>query len=255
VPPKIHPTALVDPAATLADDVEVGPYCIVGPGVELGPGCRLLGRVSVRGPLRAGKNNVFHYNSAVGGDPQDAQPAGAGARVEIGDDNVFRESVTVHHPKTPGGTTRVGSRNRFHATSHVSHDSVIGDGVVIATSAIMGGHCRLEDGSWLEGQGGIHQFVTVGRMSVMKAQSGASEDIPPFMVVEGNHYVVRGVNPRCRSEALQRAFETVWKSGLPRLEAIETLEREEDPQVRELAAFLRRSRAGRNGRALEGQRK
>jgi UDP-N-acetylglucosamine acyltransferase len=253
--PTVHPTALVDPGARLADDVAVGPFCVVGPGVELGPGCRLLGRVALHGPLTAGRDNVFHYNAAVGGAPQDYQPAAADGRVEIGDGNVFRESFTLHHPKTSGGVTRVGSRNRFHAASHVSHDTVVGNDVVLATFAIMGGHCLYEDGCWIEGQGGIHQFVTVGRRSVMLAQSGASEDVPPFMVISGNHYEVKGVNPACRTEALQRAFETVWKSGLPRLEAIERLEQEADAAVRELAAFLRRSRSGRNGRALEGQRK
>jgi UDP-N-acetylglucosamine acyltransferase len=255
VAPNIHPTALVDPAATLADDVEVGPFCVVGPRVSLGPGCRLLGRVTLNGPLAAGRDNVFHFNAAVGGEPQDYQPAAPDGRVEIGDGNVFRESVTVHHPKMPGAVTRIGSRNRFHAASHVSHDTVVGNDVVLASFAIMGGHCAYEDGCWVEGQGGIHQFVTVGRLSVVRAQSGASEDVPPFMVVEGNHYEVKGVNPRCRSEALQRAFETVWKSALPRPDALAILERETDERVLELAAFLRRSRAGKYGRALEGARR
>ena len=195
---KVHPTALVDPGARLADDVEIGPFCVVGPGVELGPGCRLLGRVSLQGPLKAGRDNVFHFNAAVGGAPQDYQPAAPDGRVEIGDGNVFRESFTLHHPKMPGGVTRVGSSCRFHAASHVAHDCVVGDGVVLASGAILAGHVTVEAGAYIEGQSAAHQFVTVGRESVVRAQSGVSEDVPPYMIVEGNHCEVKGVNPRSR---------------------------------------------------------
>jgi len=251
---RIHSTALVDPKAELAADVEVGPFCVVGPDVRLGPGCRLLGRVRITGPASIGSRNVFHPNAVVGGDPQDLEPPAPDGRIEIGDGNVFREGVTVHRPKVAGGTTRIGSGSRFHFASHVGHDSEIADGILLCTHAVLGGHTTVEDGAWLEGQGGTHQFVTVGRMSWVRSHIPVTQDVPPFMWIDGNHFEVKGVNPRCRSEALERAYEIVWKSGLPRPDAVRLLEVETDPLVRELAASLKRRAGGRKGRAGEGAR-
>ena len=251
---SLHPTALVDPAAELAADVEVGPFSIVGPGVRIGAGTRLLARVHVTGPASIGARNVFHPNSVVGGDPQDQQPPATDGRIEIGDDNVFREAVTVHRPKLPGGVTRIGSRNRLHFSSHVGHDSTIGDEIVLCTHAVLAGHTTVECGAWIEGQGGTHQFVTVGRMSWVRSHIPVTQDVPPYMWVDGNHFKVMGVNPRCRSEALERAYETIWKSGLPRPDAARALEKETDPRVRELVAFLRLKSGGKQGRAGEAAR-
>lgn len=251
---KAHATALVDPAARIAEDVEIGPFCVVGPQVELGPGCRLIARVRLEGRVTAGRDNVFHPNAVLGGAPQDLQPPAPDARIEIGDGNVFRESVTVNLPKVPKHPTRIGSRNRFHAASHVGHDCRVGDGAVLATHAVLGGHSVLEDGCHVEGMGGTHQFVTIGRLAWTRSHIPITEDVPPFMWVDGNHFDVMGVNPRCRGEALEKAYLTIWKSGLPRPEALDLLERDASPEVRELVAFLRRSRAGRNGRAGEATR-
>jgi len=251
---KIHPSALVDPAARLAEDVEIGPFCVVGPEVSLGPGCRLLGRVRLDGRVRAGANNVFHPNTVVGGPPQDLQPPAPDARIEIGDGNVFRESVTVNLPKVAGRPTRIGSRNRFHAASHVGHDCVVGDGALLCTHAVLGGHSVLQDGCAVEGMGGTHQFVTIGRLARCRSHIPITEDVPPFMLIDGNHFEVIGVNPACRGDALERAYETIWKSGLPRSESLARLENDASAEVRELVAFLRRRDAGRNGRAEEARR-
>lgn len=251
---RIHAKAIVDPAAVLAEDVEVGPFCRIGAGVRLGPGCRLGARVTLAGPLAAGARNVFHANSSLGGPPQDLKPAGEGARIEIGDDNLFREAVTVNLPKTPGAATRIGSRNRFHFASHVGHDCTIGDEVILGTHAVLGGHTVVQDRAWIEGQGGTHQFVTVGHGAWTKTHIPITEDVPPFMWVDGNHFEVQGVNPRFRTDALERAFQALWKSGLPRPEALALLDREPSPEVRELAAFLRKSAGGRMGRAREAER-
>ena len=250
----VHPSALVDPAAKLAPDVEVGPFCVVGPDVVLGPGCRLLGRVRLDGRVTAGRDNVFHPNCVVGGAPQDLQPPAPDARIEIGDGNVFRESVTVNLPKVAGRPTRIGSRNRFHAGSHVGHDCRVGDDALLCTNAVLGGHTVLEDRCRVEGMGGTHQFVTVGRMAWSRTHIPITEDVPPFMVIDGNHFEVRGVNPACRTEALEKAFVAIWKSGLPRTESRALLEKDPTAEVRELVAFLRRSMTGRTGRAEEAKR-
>ena len=250
----IHPTALVDPGARLGANVEVGPFCVVGNGVSLDSGCRLVARVTISGPVMAGTDNVFHPNVVIGGEPQDRQPAAPDARIKIGDGNVFRESATVNLPKVPGGVTQIGSRNRFHFASHVGHDSIVGNEVVLCTDAVLGGHTVVEDSARVEGLGGTHQFVTVGRSSWSRTHIPITEDVPPYMWVDGNHFKVMGVNPRFRTEALEQAFETIWCAGLPRPEALSILEDEAAPEVRELVAFLRRSAAGRMNRSREGER-
>jgi UDP-N-acetylglucosamine acyltransferase len=251
---KVHPTALVDPAAKLAEDVEIGPFCVVGRQVELGPGCRLLARVRVEGRVTAGRGNVFHANTVIGGAPQDLQPAAPDARIEIGDANVFRESVTVNLPKVADHPTRIGSRNRFNAASHVAHDCRVGNDAVLCTHAVLGGHSILQDGCRVEGLGGTHQFVTIGRLAWSRSHIPITEDVPPFMWVDGNHFEVKGVNPRCHSDALQNAYATIWASGLPRPEALALLDKDPTPEVHELVAFLRNSAGGRNGRAEEARR-
>jgi UDP-N-acetylglucosamine acyltransferase len=252
--PRIHPSAVVDPRASVAPDVEIGPYCVVGPGVAIGAGCRLLPRVTIQGPAEIGPRNVFHPNAVLGGDPQDLQGPAPDGRVVVGEGNVFRENATVHRPKMKGGVTRIGDRNRFLTGSHVGHDGVVGNGAVLCSFAVLGGHTTVEDEAWIEGQGGTHQFVTLGRRSWTKSHIPVTEDVPPFMWVDGNHFEVRGVHPKHRTDALERAFRTIWGSGLPRPEAFAALEGEASPEVRELLAFLRRSAAGRRGRAGEAAR-
>ncbi len=251
---SVHPSAVVDPSASVGDGTEIGPFCVVGPGVRLGPGNRLIARVRIAGPVGIGTGNVFHPTAVVGGDPQDLQPAAPDGRIEIGDGNVFREGTTVNLPKMPGGVTRIGSRNRFHYTSHVGHDCTLGNDVILCTYAVLGGHSAVQDGAWVEGLGGTHQFVTVGRGAWTRSHIPITEDVPPYMWVDGNHFEVKGVHPRHQSPALQNAFEVVWKSGLPRPEALKRLERDPDPKVAELVEFLRWSARGRFGRGGEARR-
>ncbi len=251
---KAHATALVDPSAEVAEDVEIGPFCVVGGGVRIGPGCRLGPRVTIAGPATVGSGNVFHAHAAIGGDPQDLDGPAPDGRIEIGDGNVFRESATVHRPKTAGGVTRIGDRNRFHAASHVGHDCSIGDGVILCTFAVLGGHTTVEDQAWIEGLGGTHQFVTIGRRSWSRSHIPITEDVPPYMLVDGNHFDVVGVNPRFASEPLRRACEVIWGLGLPLPEALARLEREEAPEVRCLVEFMGRRAAGRQGRGGEARR-
>lgn len=237
---KAHPTALVDAAAQVAEDVEIGPYCVVGPGVRIGPGCRLLGRVIVTGPAVIGRGNTFHPNSVIGSAPQSATPAAPGGRIEIGDDNVFREGATVNLPASPGGVTRIGSRNRFHAASNVGHDCSVGDDAVLGSFGALSGGTVLGDRAWIEGSGGTAEGVTVGRGGWLQSHCNAVADVPPFLGVGGDVPEVRGVNPVFRTPALERAYERVWKSGLSRKEALAQLEKDATPEVAELVAFLRR---------------
>jgi len=237
---KAHATALVDPRAEVAPDAEIGPYCVVGPGVKVGAGCRLIARVIVTGPASLGERNVLHPNVVIGNAPQAVQVPGPGGRIEIGDDNVFREAATVNLPAAPGGMTRIGSRNRFHASSNVGHDCTVGNGVVLGSFGALSGRTVLGDRAWLEGSGGTGEDVTVGRGGWIQSHCCPVSDVPPFMGVGGDLAEVRGVNPLFRTPPLERAFEIVWGSGLPRAEALRRLEKEEGTEVAELLAFLLR---------------
>lgn len=251
---SVHPAAIVDPSAGVAADAEIGPFCVVGPGVRIGAGSRLLARVRITGPVTIGRENVFHPNAVIGGDPQDLQPAAPDGRIEIGDRNIFREGATINLPKMNGGLTRIGSRSRFNFASHVGHDCLVGDDVLLCTYAVLGGHTIVQDGAWIEGLGGTHQFVTIGRGAWCRSHIPITEDVPPFMWIDGNHFEVRGVHPRRATPALQRAFETLWKAGLPQRDALQALESDPAPEVAELVAFLRKTAAGRNRRAREAER-
>lgn len=232
---KAHATALVDPSAEIAADVEIGPYCIVGPGVQIGPGCVLLARVVVSGPAAIGCRNVLHPNVVIGGDRD-----GSKGRIEIGDDNVFREAVTVNGAVPSAGTTRIGSRNRFQACSRVGPGVTVGNDVFLGPLGAFSEGTVVQDRAWIEGLGGTAEPVTVGKGGWLPSHSVALEDVPPFMGIAGDAPEVVGVNPRFRSPALERAFETVWRSGLSRKEALARLERDATPEVAELVAFLRR---------------
>lgn len=257
---SIHPTAIVSPRARLAPDVEVGPCCWVGPDVELGPGCVLEGQVTITGRVRAGARNRFQPTCVVGGPPQDEQPAAPDARIEIGDDNLFRECVTVHQPKVPGNPTRIGSRCRFEKGSHVPHDARIGNDVILGKFALPAGHVVLDDHVRIGAYSVIHQFVSVGRMVFLGRHSAISEDAPPFLrylgqsntpVAVRREELARREFPAATIGAIEEAFRTVYHEGLPRHEAVVRLEASAVPEVREMARMLRGSLQGRMGRARE----
>lgn len=250
---KVHPTALVDPGAVVAGDVEIGPFCSVGPDVRLGSGCRLTARVRIEGSVTAGRGNVFHPNVVVGGPPSEpeARPA-PGGRVEIGEGNVLREGVAIQMPMTPGGVTRLGSNSRLHTAVQVGHDCWIGDHVCLGSFASLEEHVVVENDAWIEGLGTLYAYVTVGRRSWVRSQTAVEDDVPPFMWGHGARFEVKGVNPRARTEALERAYRMIWCSGLPHVEALARLDEDPDPQVAELAGFLRRSAARRTSAGQEG---
>jgi len=232
---KAHATALVDSAAEIAGDVEIGPYCVVGRAVRLGPGCRLLSRVIITGPTVIGHRNVFHPNVVIGSAASSAE-----GRIEIGDDNIFREAATVNRPPAPDAVTRIGSRNRFHAASNVGQECTVGSDIVVGTFAGLSPRTVAGDRAWIEGSGGTEEGITIGRGGWLQTHTKAMHDIPPYTGVGGDLSEHRGINPLFRTPALERAFEIAWKSGLSPAEAARRLEKETDPEVVELAAFLRR---------------
>jgi UDP-N-acetylglucosamine acyltransferase len=248
---RVHPSAIVDARAELAADVAVGAYAIVEAGVVLGAGCVLHAHAVVRGPASLGARNVVHPFAVVGGEPQAKRHAGGSGRVIAGDDNVFREHVTVH-----GGTeeraTRIGDGNLFMVGAHVAHDCVVGSSCVLANSVQLAGHAVVEDWATFGGLSGVAQFVRVGESAFVAAAAACERDVPPFVVVQGDRARVRGVNvvglrrrgvPEESIGALRRAVYKLWHAGGTVAGALDVLEREEtDPWVRRLIEAVRRDR-------------
>ncbi|MDB6077994.1 MAG: Acyl-[acyl-carrier-protein]--UDP-N-acetylglucosamine O-acyltransferase [Akkermansiaceae bacterium] len=194
IPRVIHPTAIIDPKATIGANVSIGPYCVIGSDVELGDGCVLHSHVILGGPSRIGRDNQFFPFAAVGGKSQDLKYEGEPTCLEIGDRNVFRENATVHrgtHAHTP---TRIGSDNLFLCYSHVAHDCQVGSHVILSNNGTLGGHVEVEDHAIISGLAAVHQFCRIGCHSIIGGCAKVTQDVPPYMIIDGNPAVTRGLN-------------------------------------------------------------
>jgi len=269
----IHPSATVDPKAALGRNVTIGPNCFVGPGVVLGDECILHNNVTVMGHTVCGRRNEFFPGAVIGAPPQDLKYKGGLTRVEIGEDNVFREQVTVHAgTEVAGGLTWIGSHNRLLVGVHIAHDARIGNDCILSNYVQLAGHVCLEDKVTMGGIIGVHHFTTIGTLAYIGGLTRIINDVPPFMIVEGNPARVRGFNEtgmkrwaytedqiRGVREAYRMLFgpkaQTYGASMLDRLAAIE--ERQElNGEVRYLCESIRRSiKDGIYGRWLERNRR
>ena len=196
---SIHPSAIIDASAQLAPDVLVGPNCVIGRNVSIDSGTVLSANVIIEANVTIGRNNRFFSNTVIGSVPQmlDWDKAREGGRVAIGHGNAFREQVTVHASMHPDGTTTIGNNSLFMVAVHIGHDSKLGDQIVLTNLVQLAGHCRLEDGVWISGLVGVHQFVTVGKWCFSSGHTSIACDVPPFMVVSGSYPTkIRGVNTR-----------------------------------------------------------
>jgi UDP-N-acetylglucosamine acyltransferase len=250
----IHPTAVVAPGAELGADVEVGPYCVIGPNVRVGDGTRLVSHVVLGGHLTLGRGcRVFPF-AALGTITQDLKYRGGAPRVEIGDGTTIREYVTVNTATADGDVTRVGERCLLMANTHVAHDCVVGNEVIMANSAALGGHVIVEDRAIVGGLSGIHQFVRIGTTSIIGSGSKLSQDLPPFMLADGNPIRVptinlvglrrRGHSPEaCAS--LRAAHRILYREGLNVRQAVERIRAElSGPEIDRLASFIEGSERG-----------
>ncbi len=243
---RIHPTAVVDPGADLGDGVEIGPYCVVGAGVVLGPACWLQHHVTVLGPSVIGPGNRFFCGCSIGQQTQDLKYRGEPTRLEIGEGNTFREYVTVHRATGAGDTTRVGSFGSFLAYSHIAHDCVVGDRVIFSNNGTLAGHVTVGDGAVIGGLTAIHQFCRIGTLAITGGCSKIVQDVPPYMVADGNPALIRGVNQigleRAGVEAevirsLREAYRILWNDRLNTSQALAQA-REELPAIPEIAHLL-----------------
>jgi len=263
----ISKLAVISPKAELADDVEIGPFCYVGPGVVLESGTVLHHRVTVVGHTRVGRNNVIYPNATVGTPPQDKTYRDEPTRVVMGDGNVIRECVTIHRGSTKEeGVTCVGNRCYLMACSHVAHDCVLGDGVVFGNNVLVGGHVHVDDGANLNGGAAVHPFTTIGRLSYIGGLTRIVQDVPPFLIVEGHPSRVRGINSVGMRragispdviEAMAKAYRRIYRRGRPQAEVLDEMENEDDwpGEVRDLCLALRAGASGKGGRYRESLRR
>ena len=259
----IHPTAVVSPQAELASDVEIGPYATIGGDVTIGPGCLVHQHVTITGHTTIGQGNHFYPGAIIGTLPQDLKYRGETTYLEIGDNNTFREYVTVNiGTELGGGVTRIGDGNLVMAYCHLAHDCVIHNETILANLAMLGGHVHIEDGAAFGGMVGIHHFVTIGKWAFIGGMARIVQDVPPFMIVEGNPARVRGVNhiglkrkgfSDEQVEAVKFAWRTLYREEGTMVHSLEQLENSEyySAELEYLVNFIRNSEKGRYGRALD----
>lgn len=198
---RIHPTAVLSPGAVIGVGVEIGPYCVVGPHVKIGNGTRLLSHVVLEGHTTLGRDCEIFHGACLGAKPQDKKYREGDTFLEIGDENVIREYVTMHPGSSPGKKTIVGDRNFFMVASHVGHDCRVGNEVTIANQSALSGHVVIEDQVVIGGISGVHQFCRVGKLAMVGAMSKVVMDVLPFSVCDGHPAKFCGVN----SVGLKRA--------------------------------------------------
>jgi UDP-N-acetylglucosamine acyltransferase len=249
----VHPTALVDPGATLDPSVDVGPYAIIGAGVRIGPRCRIGPHAVLEGPTTLGADNIIHAHAVIGGAPQDKKYAGEPTALEIGAGNTIREFVTINRGTVQGGgVTRIGDDNWIMAYVHIAHDCRIGDHTIIANAVALAGHVTIGDWAILGGYSLIHQFCKIGAHAFTGMGSKINCDVPPYVVVGGEMSVPRGINSEglkrrgfdaTRIAAVKRAYRTLYLSGLPLSEARAKLAEQarSDADVRLLVEFIDQS--------------
>ena len=252
---QIHPSAIVSNNAKLADDCSVGPFSVIGDNVTLGPGTKVGAHCLIDGNTTIGKSCEIFTGAVIGSQPQDLKYKGEKSFLEIGDGNIIREYCTFNLGTEEGGKTCVGSRNLFMAYSHVAHDCVVGNDCIIANNGTLAGHVSIEDKAVVGGLVAIHQFVTIGTLSIIGGCSKVVQDIPPYSTCDGHPARVYGLNliglrrhkiAKNSMEALDRAFTILFSTGLSSKHAVEKIVQEvaETPEIAHLVDFIKTSERG-----------
>jgi len=253
----VHATAIVDPDAILAPDVQIGPYAIVEGPVRVGAGCVIEAHSCLSGPLTMGRDNFVGHGAVLGKSPQHRGYRDEPTGLEVGDGNVFREFVTVHRGTAQGnGTTIIGNRNLFMCGAHLGHDARVGDNCTVVNNALVAGHVTLENDCILSGNTAVQQRVRVGRLAMLGGMGATSKDIPPFILQQGYNCVTglnlvglrrAGVGPEAIN-ALRQAFRILYREGRPITAALDRIEADfgEIAEVAEFVDFIRQSKIGIN---------
>jgi len=252
---RIHPSAVVHTRAQVGRNCDIGPYCVLGEHVLLGDDCRLHSHVVIDGHTRLGRGNEIFPFASLGLKTQDLKWKGGTTFTEIGDFNTFREHVTIHSATGDGERTRVGSHNHILAYAHIAHDCRIGDQIVMSNVATLAGHVVVEDYALVGGLAAVHQFCRIGRMAIVGGCSKVVQDVPPFMLADGNPAETRtinkigldrnGVSEEVQS-ALKLAFKILFREGLTISNALAKIESElpPSPELQHLVEFVRKRERG-----------
>jgi UDP-N-acetylglucosamine acyltransferase len=250
----IHPTAIIHPSAKIGAGCEIGPYCVIGEHVTLGEKCKLHSHVVIDGHTVLGRENEIYPFASIGLQTQDLKWKGGVTRTEIGDHNTFREYVTVHSATADGTATRIGSHNNLLAYSHVAHDCQLGSHIIMSNAATLGGHVTVDDYAVIS-ISAVHQFCRIGRFAMIGGCSKVVQDVPPFMIADGNPAETRTINKvglerngvsEEAVNALKQAYKILFREGLSIPNAVAKIESDLPPlpEILHLIQFVRTSERG-----------
>jgi UDP-N-acetylglucosamine acyltransferase len=251
----IHPTAVIDSGAEIGDDVFIGPYCVIGPDTVLGNGCWLQHHVTICGPARIGVGNKFYGFDSIGLPTQDLKYSGEPTHLEIGDNNSFREFISIHRGTAPHSVTRIGNAGNFLAYTHIAHDCVVGDNVIFSNNGTLAGHVQVEDSAVIGGLTAVHQYCRIGRYALTGGCSKIVQDVPPYMIADGNPARVRGPNKvgleragfsEERMRIIKEAYRIIYRCRLNLQQAIEQIRTDlpSAPELDHLIAFVTNTSRG-----------
>ena len=264
---KIHITAIIHPKAEIGKDVEIGPFSVIDENVKIKDGNIIKNNVTITGNTTIANNNVIFPNAVIGSPPQDLKYQGEHTTLTIGSNNVFRECVTINTgTENGGGETLIGNNNLLMACSHIAHDCIIEDNIVIANNVLLGGHIKIEKHAKLMGLTGLQPFVTIGQHSYVGGLTRIVQDVPPYMIVEGNPAKVRQVNTvgieragfsQDKINAIKEVFKQLFRTEvLNRKQILSELESQGEllQETRVLIEFFNNVDKGKQGRYRESLR-
>jgi len=252
---EVHSTAAIEEGAQIRDGCRIGPYCVIGPDVKLGSGCKLHSHVVINGRTEIGEGNEFYPFCSIGLKTQDLKWDGGVSGTQIGSNNTFREYVTVHSATDDGDATVIGSHNNLLAYTHVAHDCQLGDHIIMSNVGTLAGHVIVEDRAIIGGLAAVHQFCRIGTMSIIGGCSKVVQDIPPYMMADGNPAVTRALNKEGLKrnklaeevqKSLKQAHRILFRENLTMANAVEKAKAEVPacPQLDHLLDFIQSSERG-----------
>ena len=249
----VHSTVIIDPKADLHESVKVGPYAVIDAGVIVGPDCNVGPHVHLTGQTTIGRGNQIHAGAVIGDVPQDLKYNGGSTQLRIGDENIFREHVTIHRSNTPGEDTTIGTGNFFMAHSHVGHNSLVGDHNAFANGVLIAGHVEIADRAFIAGNCLVHQFVRIGTLALMQGGAAISKDLPPYTIAHGDNSVC-GLNTvglrragyaSDQRQALKGIYRKLFLDGKNITEVVEAVLMDSpDEQERTMLEFIAASKRG-----------
>lgn len=230
---SIHPTAVVSGQAQIGRGVSIGPFCIVEDRVEIGDNCRLAARVVIKADTRLGNDNEIGEGAVLGGRPQHLRAGNEVGKLLIGRGNMIRENATIHRGLTPEDATTIGDGNLIMVNAHIAHDCRIGNNVIVVNNVMLAGHVTVDDRAYLSGAAGVHQFCRIGRLAMVGGQAHITQDVPPFVTVDGRSSLIVGLNTiglrrsgfgSDEIQQLKEAYRIVYRSGLTWAETLAALQ-------------------------------